>query len=153
MDELADIEARVSLLEHECREMRDVEAIKRLKYKYWRCLDEKLFDELADCFAEEAVADYGPRLKFQTKDAIVEFLAGAMVRFTCVHHGHNPEIEITSDTTARGTWALYNYMIDNEANKGLRIGGFYHDEYVKRSGEWRIRSTTEVNILREVWDR
>ncbi len=37
-----------------------MEGIRNVKHKYWRCLDLKLFDEPAECFAEDAVADYGP---------------------------------------------------------------------------------------------
>jgi hypothetical protein len=49
MSDVAELEARIGLLEEGCRElrkMRDVEAIKRVKYKYFRCLDSKLWDEL-----------------------------------------------------------------------------------------------------------
>jgi len=151
--ELAEVEARIRVLEEEFRKLRDVEAIKKVKYRYWRYLDTKSLDELVDCFTEDAVADYGPDIKLPNRNAIVAFLKGAMPRFTGVHHGHNPQIELTSDTTAKGTWALYNYMIDNEANRGLRIGGFYYDEYVKEKGEWKISSTTEIDVFRDIWDR
>jgi len=37
---------------------KDLEAIKRLKYKYQRCIDTKQWDELRDCFTEDAAAAY-----------------------------------------------------------------------------------------------
>lgn len=153
MVDMADLEARVRLLEQECRESREIEAIKRVKYRYWRCIDTKASDELEDCFTADAVADYGPNLKLPSRDAIVGFLKETMARFTGVHHGHDPEIEMIDDTTARGTWALWNYMFDKEAGRGIRIGGHYYDEYVKEEGEWKIKSTKEVNVFREIWDR
>jgi len=154
MAELADLEARIRRLEEECRQTRDMEAIRRVKYKYWRCLDKKTVDDLADCFTEDAVADYGPKIKLQGRQAVVDFLKRAMDRFVGgVHHGHNPEIELTSNTTAIGTWALYNYMIEKQTNLRIRIGGFYYDEYVKERGQWRIKSTTEVDVFREFWDK
>ena len=39
--------------------MLELEAIKRLKYRYIRCLDQKLWDELEECFIPDAVASYG----------------------------------------------------------------------------------------------
>jgi bile-acid 7alpha-dehydratase len=153
MAEIVDLEARIKLLEKESRQRQDVEAIKSLKYKYWRCLDQKLMDELEECFAEDAAADYGPKIKLSGRSAVMRFLRESMSHLTGVHHGHNPEIELTSDTTAKATWALYNYMTDRETNKGIRIGGFYYDEYVKEKDEWRISSTTEVNVFREIFDR
>ena len=34
--------------------LRTLEDFKGLKYKYWRCLDQKRWGELADCFTENA---------------------------------------------------------------------------------------------------
>lgn len=147
-----DIEARLQAVERYCQESRDIEAIKRVKHKYWRCLDLKLMDELAECFSRNAVADYGPRIKLQGRDAILAFLREAMGRLSGVHHGHNAEIEITGPSTARGTWALYNYMVDREAGRAVRVGGFYYDEYVREDGDWKISSTREVNVFREIFD-
>ena len=46
-----------------------------------------------------------------------EILAGA----TTVHHGHMPEIEITSDSTATGIWALHDIVI---WPTGTRLDGY-----------------------------
>ena len=53
----------------------DLELIKRLKYKYLRCLDQKLWDEIADCFTPDAVAEYSAgAYSHEGRDAIVAFL-------------------------------------------------------------------------------
>ena len=49
MSDLAALEKRIQALE-------DIEAIKRLKYKYWRCLDTKSWDEMEECFVDDATA-------------------------------------------------------------------------------------------------
>src|SRR4051794_33746924 len=36
----------------------ELELIKRLKYRYIRCLDLKLFDEVGECFVDDATASY-----------------------------------------------------------------------------------------------
>src|SRR5437867_12900039 len=98
-----DLAARIGRLE-------DVEAIKRLKYRYWRCLDLKLWDELGGCFTDDATADYGEgRYRFAGAEAILRFLREALGRESgsvTVRPGRDPEVERTSGTTAGGTGAV-----------------------------------------------
>src|SRR5262249_11382463 len=57
----------------------ELEAIKRLKYAYARCLDLKLWDEIAGLFTEDAVAAYsGGGYTFEGREAIVDFLTRSM---------------------------------------------------------------------------
>ena len=57
----------------------EIELVKRLKYKYMRCLDQKRWDEIATCFTEDATCSYsGGKYAFQGRDAIVDFLRKAM---------------------------------------------------------------------------
>jgi uncharacterized protein (TIGR02246 family) len=135
---------------------RDLEAIKRLKYKYLRCLDLKLWDELAECFTEDATSAYsGGKFAFEGRDAIMEFLRNAMSAdsFLSSHTVHHPEIDFTSDTTATGTWALHDVVIETRADIVIRGAAFYEDEYVKQDGQWRIRSTGYRRIYEETLAR
>ena len=145
-----DLDARIRRLE-------DIEAIQRLKHRYWRCLDLKLWDDLAGCFTEDATADYGEgRYRFAGAEAILRFLREALGQASgsvTVHHGHHPEIELTSETTARGTWALYNYLFNERHRRSLRMGAYYHDEYVKVGGEWKLRHSGYKTIFHEEWSR
>jgi bile-acid 7alpha-dehydratase len=136
MTELRDLEARIRALE-------DIEAIKRLKHKYFRCIDKGLWDEIGNCFAEDAVADYIPGTPLQGRAAIAKFFTEnvAPAYSMCVHQGHNPEIELTSDTAATGIWELDNFMVTAKTNVGFWIAAFYEDEYVKEKGEWKIKRT------------
>jgi hypothetical protein len=154
VDEQADLEARI-------RHYEDVEAIKRLRYKYFRCLDSKLWDELPQCFAEHATASYvytsrvGGKYDCRGLDAIMEFLKKVLGRETRIslHQGHHPEIELTGDTTAKGIWQLQDLLIDLRSNTSLRGASFYYDEYVKVRGQWKIKSIDSTRIFEEVWDR
>jgi uncharacterized protein (TIGR02246 family) len=125
-------------------ELREIDAIKRLKYRYMRCLDQKRWAEMADCFTEDATTSYGGgKYAFAGRDAIMRFLVDAMDRpsFLSSHRVHHPEITLTSPTTARGTWALEDFVLDPERKLIIQGAAFYDDEYVKIDGEWRIRST------------
>jgi len=151
MASLAELEARIQSLE-------DIEAIKRLKYKYLRCLDTKQWNEMGTTFAPDATTDYSDgELKFAGRDAIIRFLKESAMAgpsgLIGVHQVHHPEIELTSPTTARGKWALYNYLLHKTAQTGLRICAYYHDEYVKVGGQWLIKSTGYKRIFEESWDR
>jgi len=155
MADLAEVEARIRLLEEECRELRklrDIEAIKQVKYRYFRCLDSKRWDEMKECFAEDAETDWASgKWQFQGVDAIVQFLSKTLPynRIT-MHQGHHPEIELTSDTTARGKWSLQDYIIDNKGNLYLMGASFYNDEYVKVNGDWKIKVAGYERIFEEI---
>ena len=93
----------------------EIELIKRLKYKYMRCLDQKKWDEMADCFTDDAVAEYsGGKYTYEGRDAILGFFRAAMgsTSFLSSHRVHHPEIDLTGPTTATGTWALEDVVID-----------------------------------------
>ncbi len=138
------------------QDLQEIEAIKRLKYKYFRCLDLKLWDEMRECFVEEATSAYGDgKYSFNGRDQILKFLQEFMDRPTVLsaHHGHHPEIDLTSPTTAVGIWALADVFIDLDANITLRGAAFYRDEYVKVNGKWKIKSTGYRRTYEEVESR
>ena len=119
----------------------EIEAIKRLKYRYVRLIDLKEWDELEALFVEDATATYSDgKYSFEGRDAIMSFLRDAMASTNMLtsHKVHQPEIELTGPETATATWALDDVVIHLDYN--LRISGaaFYRDEYVKRDGEWLI---------------
>jgi hypothetical protein len=125
-------------------DLHEIEAIKRLKYAYLRCLDQKRWDELAGCFTADATTSYGDgKYSFAGREAILRFLVEAMDRpsFLSSHRVHHPEIELTGPGQARGTWALDDVVVDPEHGVIIQGAAFYEDEYVKVDGRWRIRAT------------
>jgi hypothetical protein len=137
-------------------DLQEIEAIKRLKYKYFRCLDQHRWDEMRDCFTEDATSAYsGGKYSFQGRESILKFLIDAMDRPTVVsaHQGHHPEIDLTGPTTAVGIWALSDVFIDLQANITVRGAAFYHDEYVKVGGQWKIKSTGYERTYEEFENR
>lgn len=151
MAERGEIDARLRTLE-------DIEAIKQLKYRYLRCLDTKRWDELAETLTEDATTSYADgQYSFRGRDEILRFLKESPLAeeggFVGVHHCHHPEIEFTGEGRARGTWALYNYLVHKTQGIEMRLGAYYHDEYVKENGRWKIRSTGYTKIFEEFWER
>ncbi len=134
--------------------LEEIESIKRLKYKYLRCLDTKKWDGLAETFAKDAVTSYsGGALSFEGRDNIIDFLREALPKTLIMHQGFQPEIELTGDTTAIGSWAFHDYLIDSLGSTSLRGYGYYNDEYIKINGEWKVKSTGYTRVFEETWDR
>jgi hypothetical protein len=137
-------------------DLHELEAIKRLKYKYMRCLDQKRWDEMAECLTEDATAAYsGGKYSFRGRKAILDFFVQSMNRpgVLSSHRVHHPEIDFTSPTTATGTWALEDTFIDEDAGVTIRGAAFYVDEYVKEGGTWRIRHTGYRRTFEEMETR
>jgi hypothetical protein len=150
MPDLADIDRRL-------RQLEDIESLKQLKYHYWRHLDLKQWDLLAQLFAADATVCYSSgKYEFKGVEQIMRFLSeslGEARGSVTIHHGHHPEIELLSETTARGTWALYNYMFNVKENRGIRIGAYYEDTYVKLSGAWKFQHIGYRTLFHEEWKR
>jgi bile-acid 7alpha-dehydratase len=133
-------------------DLHEIEAIKRLKYKYLRCLDEKRWAEMEDCFTEDATAAYGDgQYSFAGRDAIMRFLRDALGTRSKVtsHRVQQPEIDLTSPTTATGVWALDDVVIETQAQLTIRGAAFYHDQYVKIGAHWKIKATGYQRLFEE----
>lgn len=132
----------------------EIEAIKRLKHRYFRCLDRKDWTGLADCFSADATAAYDSgRYSYDGRPAILEFLSGALGSpdVISLHHGHHPEIEVDG-TTATGIWYLEDYLIFASTNTRLRGAAFYEDRYVREAAGWKISHTGYVRSFEEIQD-
>jgi hypothetical protein len=130
----------------------ELEAIRRLKYAYFRTLDLKQFEELGLLLTEDATAAYEDgRTVLEGRSAIVTWLSEALGSPDIVteHHGHHPEIDFTSATDAAGTWYLQDRVIVPSAD--LEIGGtaFYSDRYRKTDYGWRIAHTGYMRVFEE----
>jgi uncharacterized protein (TIGR02246 family) len=122
--------------------MDDVEAIKQLKARYFRTMDTKDWAGMREVFTDDVVMDTseaGGNL-VTGADEFLEFLVPTLGDSVTVHHGHMPEIELTSPTTATGVWALEDTIV---FENGTRLHGFghYHETYRKADGRWRIASS------------
>ena len=130
----------------------ELEAIRRLKHRYVRCLDEKKWDELREVFTDDAVASYGDGdYHYEGRDAILGFLTKALGDHSMItsHRVGQEEIDFTGPDSATATWALSDVVIIPPANMTITGAAFYHDEYVKLGGEWKIRRTGYQRIYEQ----
>ncbi len=129
----------------------DVEAITRLKARYFRLMDTKDWDGMRRVFTDDVVVDTSAAGGgvVHGADAFVTFLRGAIGDVVTVHHGHMPEIELTSPTTATGIWAMEDMLRWPDGTE-LHGYGHYHERYVKVDAEWRIEATTLTRLRVDV---
>ena len=120
----------------------EIEAIRRLKARYFRLMDTKDWAGMREVFTDDVVidtAEAGGQVA-RGADEFMAFLREALGDAVTVHQGHMPEIDLTSETTATGIWALNDIII---WSSGMRLDGYghYHETYEKSDGEWRIKSS------------
>jgi uncharacterized protein (TIGR02246 family) len=128
--------------------MDDLEAIKQLKARYFRTLDTKDWEAMRQVFTDDVVVDTTASGGDVVAggDAFVGFLQSTLQDVVTVHHGHMPEIELTSATTAKGIWAMQDLLRWPDGRE-LSGYGHYHETYQRVDGAWRIK-TLKLTRLR-----
>lgn len=133
-------------IEQRVDELEQIEAIKTMKYRYWRACDAKDPQGFRDCFiASGARIDYGVLGSFDDVEPMVQIFEkvalhtvdGKHVIFD-MHHGMHPEITLTGDGTATGRWTLRFRQVNLIEKTEMSSTGEYDDEYVLENGEWKM---------------
>lgn len=126
-----------------------IEEIGRLKASYFRCLDTKDWACIATLFTPDATAVYNvegsgdlatPDNPVTGNEAIAAFIQRAVEHLVTIHHGHMPEIEITSPTTATGIWAMLDILQEPGGENLVHGWGHYHETYERIDGRWQIKT-------------
>jgi hypothetical protein len=135
--EIADLKAKIQNLE-------DVEAVKQLHIRYVNALTYANWEEVVDCFAQDAVsAVFMDREPIVGIDAIRDSFMNEIAK-SDKHVGKeanltlHPIITVDGDT-AKGNWVIYFITQPDPDEKGLQlVQGIYDMEYKKENGEWKI---------------
>lgn len=122
--------------------MDDVEEIKQLKARYFRLMDMKNWQSLRQVFAPDVVVDSTASggSVITGADEFIAFLQAAIGDVLTVHHGHTPEIEVTSPTAATGWWAMADMLRWPDGSE-LHGYGHYRETYEKCDGQWQIKTS------------
>ena len=124
-----------------------IEEIKQLKARYFRGVDSKDWALYRSVFADNAHVDISedmPNGVFDEADLAVDAARNGLRGCQSVHHGHCPEIEITSDNSAKGIWAMEDMLFwsDDSDFPGQKLHGMghYYETYEKTAGRWVIKT-------------
>ena len=135
----------------------EMRLLEELKYRYLRCVDLKLWDEIAGLFVADATASYGGgAYTFPGRDAIVEFLQQTMGSHSVLtsHKCHQPEISVEPGAdTATATWALEDVVVRRDYEVTIQGAAYYYDTYRKVDGTWLFASTGYKRVYEEVFPR
>jgi hypothetical protein len=118
----------------------DLEEIHRLKARYFRLLDSKEWDELRRVYADDAALNVigGPI----DPDTFIANRRVTLGDVLTIHQGHMPEIRFTGENTARGHWALQDYLEWSDGAERVGFVGFghYEEDYRRDETGWKIAS-------------
>ncbi|MBF6442298.1 nuclear transport factor 2 family protein [Nocardia farcinica] len=125
-----------------------LEAIKRLKYRYWRACDTKDPAGIRACFVRAgADIDFGPLGRFDADGLVRVFETIALSRhegrhrILDMHHGMMPDLTVHGPAQAGGRWTLRFTQLDLLAGTQTLSAIEYDDDYVVEDGEWRMRKS------------
>ena len=146
-------------------DLAELHAIYQLKYRYVRGLDTHDWPLVASCFTGDARVWYNDgKFSKEGRETIIGFLSEMLDEsFYSSHIVLHPEIELIDANNAKGIWRLEdivhfsgpNSFFGNPPVKGgeeMTGAGYYYDDYVRLSGEWKIASMGYARLF-EVIDR
>ncbi len=142
-----------------------VEAVRVVKARYFRFMDEKRWDDWADLFTDDATMDMRgeaaamQQLGIDVGDAEAWLLTSrtairgavdmALEGVVTVHHGHMPEMVMSMPDEITAIWSMAD-IIRYPAGRpvaGFNGYGHYHDTYRRLdNGSWKIARLTLKRI-------
>lgn len=140
-------------LQHDIQELKDIEDIKRLKSRYFECVDAQDWAGWADEVLTEDFHFDSEAGILDGRDTVVAHIAKALEGGQTVHHGHTPSIRITGPDTAAGVWAMNDYVTlpgVGGAPCVIRGYGHYREEYVRTPRGWRIKTSVMSRLRVDV---
>jgi bile-acid 7alpha-dehydratase len=150
---MTDIEA----LARKVEKLEDLEEIKRLKYRYFRCMTDGDHETLKDTLTEDVVTSYSDgKYVFDDREKLLRFLIDShdpKAQVIAYWMAGMPEIELTSKTTATGVWAMYHYFYNRGQEFVDEMFVYYDDEYRKEDGVWRFCKTGYRRIINQILNR
>jgi hypothetical protein len=123
-------------------ELKDIEALKKLKARYCHLLDGRRWNELAELFTEDATCDYGFFGVYNGRAEIMNKFFRELVESASsfmVHMVHNPLIEVRGDS-ASGTWYLTAQTTMQPVNQAVWVMGIYRDQFKRVDQQWKLSS-------------
>jgi hypothetical protein len=133
------------------QQLSDLEEIRTLKHRYFRCIDTANIAELAELFTPDVTIDYRGghyRVTLRGRENMLEFLANSFHSdAVAMHHGHMPEISLTGRDSADGTWYLEDVFISLTDRTRVVGSAIYKDRYVRLGDLWKIAHSEYDRVI------
>jgi len=149
----SDLEGRIRTLE-------DIEAIKKLKYRYGESADELVdsgnFEPFLSCFTGDIFWDgesFGESKGIEELRRVFETITGTLDY--CFHFFTQPTIEVNGDE-ATGHWLILAFYTESTGRDTVLVGEEY-DNYRRTEGKWLISEmrlkTSYYGPLSRSWNK
>lgn len=151
-------EGGIEELRADIQRLMDMEAIRQLKYAYFRCVDTANLEELATLFHEDVTVHFvggSYEWNVQGKEDYVNNIGAAFTSAAVgQHNAHHPEIQMISPTEATAIWYLEDNMWILNHKARTRGTALYWDRYLKVDGRWLIKDTNYERVyeINEILD-
>lgn len=138
-----------------------IEAIKRCKAEYFRCIDEQDWDGLVANFTPHAMTDmrdavepHNPDLLSHDPRAFAQNNAYVLADVKTAHFGYMPRIDVVSDGEATAIWSMEDWLWVPAEHPVLPAGrihgwGHYEDRYARAGDRWLMSATRLTRIKLE----
>jgi len=130
-----------SAVDDDLRRLGDIQEIVQLKARCCRLIDTKDWAGYGELLVDDfrLTSDAGTR---NSRAEVVSLLSGSLQDATTVHQVHMPEITVAGDV-ATAVWAMNDYVAFPSEGSPYVIRGYghYHEEYVRTSDGWRVKSS------------
>ena len=147
-------------------QLQAIEEIRQVKSRYFRGVDTADSELVRGILAEDCALDYmgcctdptTGRDFFPAMNVVMRGSAAwsstglRAMGIVSVHHSHNGEITVTSDTTASAIWSMTDRLFMPAAKDyAVMTGyGYYHETYEKVAGAWKLKTLRIQRIRVEV---
>ncbi|WP_395335711.1 nuclear transport factor 2 family protein [Novosphingobium sp. BL-8H] len=136
-----------------------LEAIRQVKARYFRLVDAKDWNGLAQVFTPDARFDRGcgssarnpvtgewPGAEPQPdivegREEVIAMIRRAVEHLWTIHQGFMPELTLLGSDNAEGIWAMSDDLRGADGRRLFLGRGHYHDTYRREQGVWRIASS------------
>lgn len=141
-----------------------IEAIRQVKARYFRGVDDRNSSLVRSILAEDCVLDYRgcctdpvsgidhlPAMNkvMRGRSSWADAPASSGFSMITVHQGHDPDITVESETSASGIWAFTDRLFLPPGGPFNQLTGWgrYHETYRQDDEGWKL-STTRIERLR-----
>jgi hypothetical protein len=135
----------------------EIEAIRRLKAQYVRFGDTQQWDSFCDLLTDDFEGSYEtmPRMSkdqpvggsVKGKEIVRAAFKALLTGATTMHQLYSSEITLTGPGTATGIWSMHETVILPQCV--FKGWGYYHEEYVKLDGAWKLRKSHVARLHTE----
>jgi ketosteroid isomerase-like protein len=124
-------------IENDVRRLLDLEAIRNLARRYAHYVWSGDVPAATNLFAEDGVMDTGTEAPIRGRQALLETYTRMLGPSIFHPYVHNHVINLDGDRASGVCYLDLRAVVDG---KSLIGGGYYHDEYVRCTEDWKFQS-------------